>query len=91
MVDVAGSYASPAVLGGGERFGYTYHDSTASSAVTNPAPAKFIALTNVVEPVMGSTTSESGSACVGYDAQASSTTPAGSYTATVIYTVVPTF
>ena len=90
--DVSGSYASPAVLGSGERFGYTYHDSTSSSSVTNPASANFAALTNATtNAVMGSTTSETGSACVSYDAQTGASTPAGTYTATVIYTAIPTY
>jgi alpha-tubulin suppressor-like RCC1 family protein len=90
--DVTGSYASPAVLGAGERFGYTYKDSTASSSVTNPTSANFVALTNATtNAIMGSTTSETGSGCVSYDAQTSGSTPAGSYTATVIYTAVPTY
>lgn len=89
--DVSGTYATPAVLGAGERFGYTYHDSTASSSVTNPGSANFIALTSTNEAVMGSGSSESGTGCVSYDAQTSSATPAASYTATVIYTAVPVF
>ena len=89
--DVTGTYASPAPLGAGERFGYTYHDSTSASSVTNPASANFIALTNTARAVMGSTTSETGSGCVSYDAQTSGSTSAGSYTATLIYTAVPTF
>ena len=59
--DVTGTYASPAVLGAGERFGYTYKDSTSASSVTNPGSANFIALTNTANAVMGSATSESGS------------------------------
>ena len=90
--DVTGTYASPAALGAGERFGYTYKDSTSSSSVTNPASANFVALTNATtNAVMGSATSETGSGCVSYDAQTSATTPAGSYTATMIYTAIPTF
>jgi hypothetical protein len=89
--DVSGSYASPAVLGSGEVFGYTYHDSTTSSSVTNPASANFIALTNINRGIMGSTSSETGSSCVSYDVQTSGATPAGTYSATVTYTAVPTF
>jgi hypothetical protein len=89
--DVVGTYASPANLGANERFGYTYKDSTTSSSVTNPASAKFIALTSTDRAVMGSATSVSGSACVSFDAQTSATTAAGAYTATVIYTAIPTF
>jgi hypothetical protein len=90
--DVSGTYASPANLDAGEAFGYTYHDSTTSSNVTNPASAKFIKLTNAAtNKVMGSNTSASGTGCVTFDAQTSAATPAGTYTATVIYTAVPTF
>ena len=90
--DVSGTYASPASLGAGEQFGYTYKDSTSSSSMTNPASAKFAALTNATtSAVMGSGSSESGSGCVSYDAQTGSATPAGSYTATVVYTAVPAF
>lgn len=89
--DVAGTYASPAPLGAGERFGYTYHDSTASSSVVNPASANFIALSNSNAAVMGSNSSPAGGGCVSYDAQTSASTPAASYTATVLYTAVPAF
>ena len=90
--DVTGTYASPAALGSGERFGYTYKDSTSFSSVTNPASANFIALTNATtNAVMGSSSSESGSGCISYDAQTAAATPAGTYTATVIYNAVPTF
>jgi hypothetical protein len=90
--DVSGSYASPAVLGAGEKFGYTYKDSTASSSVTNPGSALFVKLTNsTTDAVMGSLTSSSGTACVSFDASTSASTPAGNYTATVIYTAVPRF
>ncbi len=89
--DVAGSYASPAVLGSGERFGYTYADSTSSSSVTNPSSGYFAALDSTNRAVMGSATYNGGTGCVSFDAQASATTPAAAYTATVVYTAVPTF
>jgi hypothetical protein len=79
-------------LGSGESFGYTYHDATSSTSVPNPAPAMFASLDNVsTNSVMGSATSSSGSGCVAFDAQTSASTPAGSYTATVIYTAIPLF
>jgi alpha-tubulin suppressor-like RCC1 family protein len=89
--DVAGTYASPAALGTGERFGYTYLDSTAPSAVTDPASATFIALDDTDRAVMGTNSASSGTGCVSFDAQTSATTPAGSYSATIIYTAIPNF
>lgn len=89
--DGGGPYGAPDVLGSGERFAYTYKDSTAGSSIANPASATFVTLTDTANPVMASTTSSSGAGCVSFTAQASSTTPAGTYTATVIYTAVPNF
>jgi alpha-tubulin suppressor-like RCC1 family protein len=90
--DASGTYSSPAPFVAGEQFGYTYHDSTASSSVSNPAPLNFIALdSGASSAIMGSLTSESGTGCVSYQAQTSGTTPAGAYSATVIYTAVPAF
>jgi len=99
--DVSGTYGSAAALGAGERFGYTFKDSTTSSSVTNPSNATFVKLTNTGnsgtgDAVMGSASSQTGSACVSYDAQtgtnaSSISTPAGSYAATIVYTAVPVF
>ncbi len=89
--DVAGVYPAGAALGAGERFGYTFFDSTASSSVTNPSAANFIALDATNRAVMGSATSKTGSGCVSFDAQSTTSTPAGSYSASVIYTAVPSF
>ena len=90
--DVSGTYASPAVLAAGEQFGYTYKDSTTSSSVTNPTSANSSPLTtSTTNAVMGSGTSESGSGCVSFDTQTGTATPAGSYTATIMYTAVPSF
>lgn len=90
-VDAAGTYPTGALLGSGERFGYTFKDSTTSTSVTNPASAFFIKLDNTSRAIMGSSTSNSGTGCVTFDAQTGPTTPAGNYSATVIYTVIPTF
>jgi hypothetical protein len=89
--DVAGTYPTGALIGSGERFGYTYNDSTTSSNVTNPASANFIKLDSTDRTIMGSTTSSSGTGCVTFAAQTDAVTPAGAYDATVIYTVVPTY
>ena len=92
-VDVAGTYASPAALGAGERFGYTYKDNESAGTVSNPASATFIALDNATtNKVMDAdNTASSGTGCVSYDAQTGSSTPAGTYQATIIYTAVPVY
>jgi alpha-tubulin suppressor-like RCC1 family protein len=89
--DVAAPYGSPAALGTGERFGYTFKDSTTLSSVVNPASAEFVRLDATDRAVMGSSTSLSGSGCISFTAQTSATTPAGRYAATVIYTAIPAF
>ena len=90
--DVAGTYASPAALGAGERFGYTYHDNEATGATTtNPASANFAAMTSTNEQIMGSSSTDADTGCISYDAQSGATTPAGLYTGTSIYTAVPDF
>lgn len=90
-VDVVGAYPTGAALGANERFGYTFSDSTTSSTVTNPTSGNFIQLDNTNRAIMGSTTSTNGSGCIAFDAQSGSDTPAGTYAATVIYTVIPSF
>ena len=89
--DVSASYGSPAPLGAGEQFGYTYADATASSSVTNPGSANFVKLDGTNRAVMGSTASQSGSGCVAFTAQTGTATPAGTYTAVVVYSAVPTY
>lgn len=89
--DVTGTYASPAALGANESFGYTYKDSTPSSSVTNPGSSLFVALDATNRAVMGSGSSLTGSGCVSFDAQTSSGTPAGSYSASIYYVAVPAF
>jgi alpha-tubulin suppressor-like RCC1 family protein len=89
--DVVGTYGSPAALGSGERFGYTYADDTVSSSVTDPASGFFVALDSTDRAVMGSATSQSGSGCVAFGAQTSGATPAGNYAANIVYTAIPTF
>lgn len=91
--DVAGTYASPAALGAGERFGYTYHDNVATGTIAaGPSSANYVALDNTNRLILDSNnTASAGDGCVGYTAQTGTATPAGSYTATVIYTAVPVF
>lgn len=89
--DGGGTYATPAGLGANERFAYTYKDSTTSSSVTNPGNNLFVALDSTNRAFMGSSTSQAGSACLSFAAQTDGATPAGSYSATIIYTAVPSF
>lgn len=89
--DVTGTYGTPAALGAGEAFGYTYRDATSATSVTNPAPANFIALDNTARAVMGSSSSPIGAGCVSFDAKAAAATPAGSYTAIITFVAVPNF
>lgn len=90
--DASGTYASPATFTAGEKWGYTYKDSTSSTSVTNPGAAAFIKLDNATtNKVMGSGTSSSGTGCISFDAQTGTATPAGNYSANVIYTAVPVF
>jgi hypothetical protein len=92
-VDGGGTYGTPAALGAGERFAYTYKDNVAAGSVTNPSSANFIALDNATtNKVMDAdNTASSGTGCVSYDAQTGASTPAGTYTATIIYTAVPVY
>ena len=74
-------------VAGTARFGYTSNDtSTAFTANT------FAKLTNTALPVMIATAgTTSKNACVGFEVAAADTTAAASYTATVVYTAVPSF
>jgi hypothetical protein len=97
-VDGGGTYASPAVIGAGERFAYTYHDNVAAGTVSNPVTtasngAGWVALDNATtNSVMDAdSTASSGTGCVSYNAQTGSSTPAGLYQATIIYTAVPVY
>lgn len=91
FAEVAGTNASPVTFptAGTEAFGYTTSDSTLSGAAARFSGSKFSALTSSGEVLSSAGMAES--ACVGYQATAASTTPSGSYAATVIYTAVPTF
>jgi len=71
---------------GVEGFGYT-------AANANPALGSnvFKTLTNVNARVAYSAAGNVAATCIGFQASASAGTPAGDYTATVIYTAVPVF
>jgi hypothetical protein len=89
IADIASTHASPgaAPSAGTAGFGYTTSDTDAGFGA-----GQFARLTNANETVLvasAGTTSETQ--CVGYQAAAGTTTPAGVYSATVIYTAVPSF
>ena len=89
IADVSGTRASPgaAPVAGTAGFGYTSSD--ASTAFTSNTWAK---LTNTNDSVIiGSSGTQSKSACVGYETAVSTTTSAGTYSIAVIYTAVPSF
>lgn len=91
--DVSGSYASPAAFQTTteERFGYTLADSTSGSALSFTSN-NWAALTSTDQSVMsGGTGIMTGSSCVGFQAAADAGTSAGTYSATVVYTAVPTY
>jgi hypothetical protein len=95
FTDVSGAYGvngnGAASFDSGEAFGYTAADATSGSTI-NFGSNQFVALTNTSQSVMrGGVGVMAGSSCIGFQAGASNSTPAGVYTATVIYTVVPTF
>jgi hypothetical protein len=87
--DVAGTRASPGAppSAGTEGFGYTSSD--VATAFTNDTWAK---LTNTDDSVViGPPGTTSKSACVGYETAVGAATPAGSYSANIIYTAVPSY
>jgi hypothetical protein len=92
--NATGTYPTGAALDAAERFGFTFDDLNASGTVddTEPANGFYMPLTTGNQAVMDATAgSATGTGCVSYVAQTDGTTPAGSYSATVIYTAVPVF
>jgi hypothetical protein len=92
--DHGGTYPAGNAREAGEKFGFTFKDNNASGTVddSDPAANAFIPLGNSNLAVMDATTgSSSGTGCVSYLAQTGAATPAGSYTATIIYTAVPVY
>jgi hypothetical protein len=91
----AGTYpAGATVTGGQERFGFTFDDLNASGTVddTEPADLNYMPMLTTNQAVMdGTSGTPTGDGCISYVAAAATSTPAGSYTATIIYTAVPVF
>lgn len=86
IADVSGTNASPgaAPVAGTAGFGYTTSDVFGSNT--------WAKLTNSNDAVLvGSAGTASKSTCIGYEVAVASTTPAGAYSTTVVYSAVPTF
>lgn len=88
IADSSGTTASPAAMSGGTAaFGYTRPALGAGGDVYARVPASGSA--DVV--LSGSSGSVGTTGCVLYAAAASAATPAGSYSATIVYRAVPSF
>jgi hypothetical protein len=88
-----GTFPTGAALTAGEKFGFTFNDANATGSVVNPASGFFSKLDNATTNKIldGSGVTPSGTGCISFDAQTGASTPAGTYTATIIYTAVPVF
>lgn len=96
FASVAGTNSSPVAFpSGAEAFGYTTSDSTLSAAPVDRfvnGGAKWAALASSDEEVAtGAGVALNDTNCVAFRASAISSTPAGTYSATLIYTAVPTY
>lgn len=89
IADVSGTRASPGGAPGAGVEGFGYTSSDASTAFTSNTWAK---LTNSNDSVLIAAPGVlTKSACVGYQVGVSAATPAGRYSVTVIYSVIPSF
>ncbi len=89
IADVTGTHVSPSAStsAGTAGFGYTTNDASIAFGAN-----KWAALTTTDETVMTAAPGTlSKTTCTGFQATVTGTTPAGTYTAPVIYTAVPTF
>lgn len=76
---------------GAEAFGYTVDDPEVTTAY-DFGSGEFAAVTNGNEEVMTAPAADMDDQhCVGYQVAASAATPAGTYSATLVYTAVPSF
>lgn len=92
--DQAATYPSAAALPatGTEAFGFTWKDNVSAGTVPAAGAGNFVKLDATNRAVMDAdNTASSGSGCVSFAAQTGSSTPAGVYQATVIYTAVPVY
>lgn len=92
--DHGGTYPAGTALTAGEKFGFTFKDNNTAGTVddTDPAANAFMPLGNSNLAIMDAdNTSSAGTGCISYVAQTGAATPAGTYTATIIYTAVPVY
>ncbi len=89
IADVSGTHSSPSasLSAGTAGFGYTTNDASIAFGSN-----KWAALTSTDETVMtASAGTATKSICTGFQATVASTTAAGSYSAAIVYTAVPSF
>lgn len=94
FVDASGSNASPATFSaaGTEAFGYTTASTSLSGTATRFSSGKWAAFTTTAAEVARNTAAVSNDTTrIGFQAGVSGTTPAGSYTGTVVYSVAPLY
>ena len=97
IADHGGTNASPSAFSaaGTEAFGYTTNDATLGTGTanrfTNGGPKWAAFTTTNAEVAYSSAAVASDVTCVGYQVGISPTTPAGTYTTTVIFTATPIF
>lgn len=97
IAPVSGSNSTPGAFPsvGAEAFGYTTSDSTLGGGTADRftnGGAQWAAVAAVDAAVSSTLAGTAGdTACVAYQASSASTTPAGTYTAVMVYTAVPTF
>ncbi len=94
MTDWSGTNAAPTTFSGAgtESFGYTTNDATLGTGTAGRFSSnKWAAFTTSPLEVAYSAAAVSETTRTGYQVGISSTTPAGSYSTTVIYTATPTY
>lgn len=94
FVDASGSNASPATFSaaGTEAFGYTTASTTLSGTAARFSGGKWAAFTTTAAEVARNTAAASSDTTrIGFQAGVSATTPSGSYTGTVVYSVAPLY
>jgi hypothetical protein len=97
IADASGSNTTPAAFAaaGTEAFGYTTNDATLGTGTANrftsPASGFAAFTTSNAEVAYNNAAASSQTTCVAQQVGISGTTPAGTYTTTVIYTATPLY
>ncbi len=89
VADVSGTHASPSASASAGTAGFGYTTDDASIAFGSNNWAKLTAADETVMTASAGTASKS--VCTGFQATVAATTPAGSYSAPIVYTAVPSF